>query len=117
MDFAAALSSDSMREQSGAAIFLRSQGADGADHLDALLRCCMAVKTGENSTLDKYEETLLGYSTETTWELFWQGQMTLEIGVTLGSLALTGLVSLGSLFLLLALIPWRKRSVDSDTEV
>jgi hypothetical protein len=57
------------------------------------------------------------YSTETAWELFWQGQMTLEIGVTLGLLALTGLVSLGSLFLLLALIPWRKRSVDSDTEV
>ena len=57
------------------------------------------------------------YSTETTWELFWQGQMTPEIGVTFGMLALTGSVLLGSLFLLLALIPWRKRSVDSDTEV
>jgi hypothetical protein len=51
------------------------------------------------------------YSTETAWELFWQGQMTLEMGVSLGGLALTGLVWLGSLFLLLALIPWRKRSV------
>ncbi|MCY2984378.1 MAG: hypothetical protein NTY15_12190 [Planctomycetota bacterium] len=53
------------------------------------------------------------YSTETTWELFWQGQMTIEIGVTFGMLALTGSILLGSLFLLLALIPWRKRSVDS----
>ena len=57
------------------------------------------------------------YSTETTWELFWQGQMTIEIGVTFGMLALNGSVLLGSLFLLLALSPWRKRSVDSDTEV
>ena len=57
------------------------------------------------------------YSTETTWELFWQGQMTIEIGVTFGMLALTGSVLLGSLFLLLALIPWRRRSVDSDSEV
>ena len=57
------------------------------------------------------------YSTETTWELFWQGQMTIEIGVTFGMLALNGSVLLGSLFLLLALIPWRKRSVGNDTEV
>jgi hypothetical protein len=53
------------------------------------------------------------YSTETTWELFWQGQMSLEIGTSLGLIALTGLVALGSLFLLLALIPWRKRSVGT----
>jgi len=31
MDFAAALSSDSVKEQSRSAIFLRSKGADGAD--------------------------------------------------------------------------------------
>ena len=69
MDFAAALSSDSVRQQSGAAIFLRSQGAEGAEHLAALLRCCVAVKTGENSTLDKYEETLLGYGAMTMGEI------------------------------------------------
>ncbi len=57
------------------------------------------------------------YSTETAWELFWQGQMTIEIGVTFGMFALNGSVLLGSLFLLLALIPLKKRSVDSDTEV
>ncbi len=69
MDFAAALSSDSVRDQSGAAIFLRSQGADGAEHLAALLRCCMAVKTGENATLDKYEEALLGYGAATMGDI------------------------------------------------
>ncbi len=53
------------------------------------------------------------YSTETTWELFWQGQMTIEIGVTFGMLAMNGSVLLGSLFLLLALIPWRKRSLGT----
>ena len=57
------------------------------------------------------------YSTETRWELFWQGQMSIEIGVTFGLFAMTGSVLLGSLFLLLALIPWRKRSVGNDTEV
>ena len=69
MDFAAALSSDSVNEQSLAAIFLRSQGADGAKHLAALLRCCIAVKTGANATLDKYEETLLGYGAMTMGEI------------------------------------------------
>ena len=69
MDFAAALSSDSVREQSGAAIFLRSKGADGAKSLAALLRCCMAVKIGENTTLDKYEEMLLGFGAATMGDI------------------------------------------------
>jgi len=68
MDFAAALSSDSVREQSGAAVFLRSKGADGAEHLAALLRCCTAVKTVGTSKLDKYEEALLGYGAMTLGE-------------------------------------------------
>ena len=53
MDFAAALSSHFVKEKSGAAIFLRSKGADGNEHLGALLRCCMAVKIGGTSNLDK----------------------------------------------------------------
>ncbi len=57
------------------------------------------------------------YSTETTWEFSLPGRMTFWISATLGILALAVLVSLGSLFLLLALIPLRKRLVDSDTEV
>ena len=57
------------------------------------------------------------YSTETTWQFSLPGRMTFGISTTLGLLALTGLVALGSLCLLLSLIPWRKRSVDSDTEV
>ncbi|MFY7875581.1 MAG: hypothetical protein ACOVQM_09065 [Pirellula sp.] len=69
MDFAAALSSDSVREQADAAIFLRSKGADGAEHLAALLRCCAAVKTSERSTLDKLEEALLGYGAATMGDI------------------------------------------------
>ena len=69
MDFAAALSSHSVNEQSVAAIFLRSKGADGAEHLAALLRCCTAVKTNGTSKLDKYEEALLGYGAMTMGEI------------------------------------------------
>lgn len=69
MDFASALSSDSVREQSCAAVLLRSTGADGAEHLAALLRCCMAVKTGENATLNKYEEALLGRGAATLGDI------------------------------------------------
>ena len=57
------------------------------------------------------------YSVETTWEVFLPGRMSFAIGITLGVLALTALLLLGSLFLLIALIPRRKRSVDSAAEV
>ena len=57
------------------------------------------------------------YSVETTWEVFLPGRMSFAIGITLGVLALIALLLLGTLFLLIALIPRRKRSVDSAAEV
>ena len=50
---------------------------------------------------------------ETTWEVFLPGRMSFAIGTTFGVLALTALVLLGSLFLLFAILPRRKRLVDS----
>jgi len=57
------------------------------------------------------------YSVETIWEVFLPGRMSFAIGTTLGVLALTALVLLGSLFLLFALIPRRKRSADGEADV
>ena len=57
------------------------------------------------------------YSVETTWEVFLPGRMSFAIGITLGVLALTALLLLGSLFLLLALIPREKRSADNEGDV
>lgn len=53
------------------------------------------------------------YSAETTWEISLPGQTTFAISKTLGLLALAVLVSLGSVFLLLALLPGRNRSVGN----
>ena len=60
MDFQAALSSDSVKEHVGAAVFLRSEGVNGLVHLPALLRCCKKV-LGTEAPLPKYEEGLLRF--------------------------------------------------------
>ena len=60
MDFQAALSSDSVKEQAGAAVFLRSEGLNGLAHLPALLRCCKKVVVTK-AQLPKYEEGLLRF--------------------------------------------------------
>jgi len=57
------------------------------------------------------------YSVETTWEVFLPGQTSFAIGTTFGVLALSMLVLLGSIFLLFALIPRRRRSADSEADV
>jgi hypothetical protein len=67
MDFDAALRSPSVRDQSAAAIFLRAEGANGAMHLPALLRCCQAIDTTRD--LDRFEESLVGYGAITMAEI------------------------------------------------
>ena len=53
------------------------------------------------------------YSAETTWEVSLPGRMTFWISTTLGLPALAVLISLGSILLLLGLVPWRNRLVDN----
>lgn len=58
MDFAAKLRSPSAKDQSEAAIFLRAEGANGADHLPALLARCQDIDA--EGELDRFQEALLG---------------------------------------------------------
>jgi hypothetical protein len=60
MDFQAALSSDSVKRQASAAVFLPSEGVNGLAHLPALLRCCKKVLVTE-APLPKDEEGLLSF--------------------------------------------------------
>lgn len=58
MDFAANLRSPSVKDHCTAAIFLCAEGANGAEHLPALLRRCQEIDV--NGHLDRFEEALLG---------------------------------------------------------
>lgn len=58
MDFAAKLRSPSVRDHADAAIFLQAEGANGAEHLSALLQKCQSIDL--TRVLDRAEETLLG---------------------------------------------------------
>lgn len=60
MDYAKSLKSDSVKIQAGAALFLRTEGANGYPHLPELLRCCQAIDLKKES-IDKYEDGLLGF--------------------------------------------------------
>jgi hypothetical protein len=63
MDFAAKLNSPSIRDQSAAALFLRSEGAKGITLLPLLLQKCKAIDASKE--LDRYEEALLGFGAST----------------------------------------------------
>ncbi len=63
MDFAAKLDSSYVRDQSEAALFLRSEGANGLTYLPLLLQKCQAIDSSK--TLDRHEETLLGFGAMT----------------------------------------------------
>lgn len=60
MDIDANLKSLSVRDQSAAALFLRAEGANGAQHLPALLEACQAIDPN-NGRLDRFQEALLGF--------------------------------------------------------
>jgi len=59
LDFDRALTSDSIKSHSAAAVFLWAEGADGCEHVQKLLECCQAVDLA-NSKLAKIEENLVG---------------------------------------------------------
>jgi hypothetical protein len=63
MDFAAKLNSSSVRDQWEAALFLRSEGANGVAYLPLLLQKCQAIDSTE--ILDRHNETLLGFGAMT----------------------------------------------------
>lgn len=59
MDFDSVLNSDSLREKSAAAVFLRAEGANGLLHLPTLLKCCKEVHQ-DKASLQKDETRFLG---------------------------------------------------------
>ena len=63
MDFTAKLNSPSVKDQSEAALFLRSEGANGITLLPLLLQKCQAIDSSRD--LDRYEEALLGFGAST----------------------------------------------------
>lgn len=67
MDFAANLRSPSLSDQSAAAIFLRAEGVNGAEHLPALLQRCQALDV--TRVLDRFEEALLGFGAMTLGDI------------------------------------------------
>ena len=67
MDFSANLQSSSVRDQSYAAIVLRAEGADGAEHLHALLQKCQAID--QTKELDRFEESLLAFGAMTMGDM------------------------------------------------
>lgn len=70
MDFAANLDSDSIRDQSAAAILLHAEGANGSKHLPALLE--KIQKIDSSNELDRFEEALLGFGAMTMGDIVGQ---------------------------------------------
>ncbi len=67
MDLDTYLQSSSVRDQSYAAIVLRAEGADGAEHLHALLQKCQAID--QTKELDRFEESLLAFGAMTMGDM------------------------------------------------
>jgi hypothetical protein len=62
MDYHCALNSDSLRLKSEAAVFLRTEGANGLVHLPALLKCCKEIRQ-DKASLQRDEKRFLGSAT------------------------------------------------------